>query len=552
MATQTITHRNEWKAYGLYTAVALIILLPLLLPGYILTLDMVFTPQFAMPQVLTSGYPLYTLLHGLSLIIPTEYIQKAILLTIFVLAAIGLHRLLRRLQTAWRLELGSSLYIASVFFAINPYTYSRFMAGHYLVLLGYSLLPWLVSLLLRLAQQPSRWHAVQLGLATTVVGIVSLHSLGLLAVLAVSGGLAYALRYQTQHARLRQLIGYAGLAIATWLITSSYWLVPLIVGKGRTAYIVQQIGPRDFAAFAVPGSTWLIQLWHILSLQGLWTDARQLYTLPQAIFPLWYVAVGLLWVGVGWGLVWLWRQWRAGAWWMLGSGAAAVCLALGVPLRWLADAWPALAGFREPYKFAGIIALWFAVALAVGIPALLHRLAPRQPTWYTIVKWSFVILPLCLTPTVLWGFGGQLKPRHYPAEWFAVNTILRRDHADYRAVFLPWHQYQSFNFSQRIIANPAKQFFGPEKIISSDDPELAGAIATSTDATTQAIGNILKPNATAQDFAQQLATHKVKYILLARELDYHKYDYLAHTPDLRLIHSGPDLLVYQNNNYKPK
>jgi len=45
-----------------YSALALAVLLPLLLPGFILTLDMVFTPHIGFPTDVSNTYPLQLLL----------------------------------------------------------------------------------------------------------------------------------------------------------------------------------------------------------------------------------------------------------------------------------------------------------------------------------------------------------------------------------------------------------------------------------------------------------------------------------------------------------
>jgi hypothetical protein len=81
------------RPFWAYLAVALVILGPALLPGYILTLDMVFTPQLHLPLTLSSQLPFNLLLTALNVILPGWLIQKLLLITIFTLAGLGLHRL---------------------------------------------------------------------------------------------------------------------------------------------------------------------------------------------------------------------------------------------------------------------------------------------------------------------------------------------------------------------------------------------------------------------------------------------------------------------------
>ena len=78
-----------------YSVLSFIILLPLLLPGYILTLDLVFTPNFAWPTELTNTYPLEMVLWIIHWILPGDVIEKIILFSILLLSGVGMHQLVR-------------------------------------------------------------------------------------------------------------------------------------------------------------------------------------------------------------------------------------------------------------------------------------------------------------------------------------------------------------------------------------------------------------------------------------------------------------------------
>ena len=90
--------RENWPTTLFYSAVAALILWPLLGPGFILTLDMVFTPNLAMPDTITSSYLFHAGLHVLSLVVPSEIIEKLLLFAVLVLSGLGMHRLGRTLQ----------------------------------------------------------------------------------------------------------------------------------------------------------------------------------------------------------------------------------------------------------------------------------------------------------------------------------------------------------------------------------------------------------------------------------------------------------------------
>jgi len=536
--------KKEWLVCGLYTLVALAILAPLLLPGFILTLDMVFTPHLAMPDHITSSYLFHATLHILNTVIPSEIIEKVILLAILLLSMIGLHRLVRELPYPQR-DGEWGIYIASVFFAVNPFTYSRFMAGQYAVLLGYALLPWLARLLLVFGRRPQLRGALKLGGLLTIIGIVSIHTLGLAAVLVMIAGLLGCRR----RAHWASYIRFGGTAVVLALILSSYWMVPLLAGKGSTAQTISSFTVADTQAFATTGGNPAAQAGNVIRLQGFWAEGRGLYLLPQERVVLWGL-LSLMIIGAAiTGAVVVARHSRTPAILLGASAVIGLVLATGL-LTPLLRHMPLLAGYREPQKFAGLLALGYATFLGIGIDMLLRHARERHEALYAAGAVVALVIPFLYMRVMFWGFDGQLSPRHYPAEWSTVNSMLSRDKDTFTTVFLPWHQYMSFSFAGRIIANPAPSFFD-KPVTVSIDPEIAGASGGVQTAQQHAIDQTIKTHST-QTFASDLAAQHVKYILLAKGFDTDTYDFMQQAPQLTHIASYPALDVYQNNAWSPQ
>jgi hypothetical protein len=513
----------------------LLVLVPMLKPGYIFTLDLLFTPRLPAPHALANDYAWQWLLHLLNFVLPSEVIEKLIFTAILLLSSIGMHRLCTKLlckhASPW------SLYAAGVFYAVNPFTYSRFMTGQYAVLLGYALLPWLLRLMLRFGRRPTRTRALRIGVLASVLAIVSLHMLVAAVVLgAVAGGVAAWRRRGSLAAFARGGAVAAGL----FAVLSSYWLVPLLLGKGFTAQATARFGASDVAAFATTGEDLPSKILAVLRLQGFWADQRALYFLPGDRVPLWGL-VALPVILLAWYGLWrLWRWRRDTAWCVLISMGVALLLALGV-MNGLLVRVPLLTGLREPHKFVALIALGYSIGVAYGTNALLQRFARQQGLVLGIIGALLVLF----TRTMWWGFDGQLLPRRYPSDWYEVNQLLRHEPTDTRVLFLPWHQYMTFRFAGRLIANPAPQFFD-RPVVSSHDPEFNGVRAAEDDPTAQAIAQLLPDAQHNPAFAQALADHHIRYVLVARELDYHQYDYLSSQPALTLVKASPTLLLYRN------
>ncbi|MEI6490880.1 MAG: hypothetical protein WCO16_03950, partial [bacterium] len=119
---------------------AIVVLWQLLAGGYVLTLDMVFGPKVNL--IISQG--------GLFTTLPTKYVlvfltyistgwvaQKILLITIFfILFNFPLHffRKIFNSEKTYGAE-----YFSSIFFAINPFVYERFLAGQWAVIFGYAL-----------------------------------------------------------------------------------------------------------------------------------------------------------------------------------------------------------------------------------------------------------------------------------------------------------------------------------------------------------------------------------------------------------------------------
>jgi hypothetical protein len=278
----------------------------------------------------------------------------------------------------------------------------------------------------------------------------------------------------------------------------------------------------------------------MLRLQGFWAEGRELYMLPQDLTPLWGLPMMALLFLIGYGWWQLKRERRNLANYLLVMVLMVLGLA-GGSVAWLARYLQLLGGLREPHKLVGLLALTYAIALAYAVQVLLGKFN-KKFAWAPVG--GALLLTGLVTWTMFWGFAGQLRPRQYPAEWSVVNTRLNADHSDFRVLFLPWHQYMSFDFTDdRIIVNPASKFFD-KLIISSDNPEFGSIALATNDQTTHQVDRLLK--APTSRLASQLASYRIKYILVAHGYEYEQYEYLRHQPNLELISENPSLLLYRN------
>lgn len=527
-----------------YALLGVLVLGPLLTPGFVLTMDMAFTPVLRMPNHLDNTWLFYALLHVLNVVLPADFIQKVILFGILLVSGVGAHRLLSLLRPAGKKHTLVAIYIASTFYMINPFVYDRFMAGQFGVLLGYCLLPWFAMSLRRFVHKPGWRSGTNLALWAAGMSIVSIHSLGWIVVLTAVAAIFYARDRQA----IASMVKFGSISGVIFAILGAYWIIPTIFGSGRIADSLGTFTSSERQAFATVDTNGTTQIGAVLGLQGFWEDTRQLYILPIDATPQWGLIELFVWVVLVTGMVASWRHKRrrtAYVWTVMG---VALLLALGAGGDWMSAHIPFFAGFREPQKFVALVSLGYAYFMMYGAISVMSA-AARLREWLAypagVVLFAAV---LAFTSPMLWGFYGQLSPVRYPDDWFAMNQLLDQQPARGKVLFLPWHLYMSFNFSGRIIANPAADFFD-RPLLTSDDPELDGVAPQTPNSTREQIQRVLLPaGAKGEVVTPRLRALGVGYILLAKELEWRDYRWLDHQPGIEMVRDSAHLRLYRLSN----
>ncbi len=537
------------RPYAIFGGLSLAVILPMLWPGYILTLDMTFTPNLHMPEQMSSSYLFHAGLHYLNVLIPADVLQKIMLLAILMLCGLGMYFLMRYIQTS-KSDSGESAlwgaYIAGTFYMINPFVYSRFMAGQYAVLLGYALLPFFARAMLRFFAVPTLQRVFIASGWLTLIGIVSIHTLGLAAVLILAALGVQAWRCRKNCDVTLAIITYGVIGLAMFVLASGYWLFPLLSGASNQGQAVTQFSTSDQQAFQTAGGDLAGKLGNVLQLQGFWGEGQGLYLLPQEQLPGWGFVVLGFWFLIGVGAVWLWRNHRATTVICAGAGIVAIVVAIVG-----AGNLPLLAGLREPHKFIGLLALFYSLAAGFGAATILAWAKnKRNHVTFIIGATIILLLPVLYTPTMFWGFSGQLSPRQYPTDWYAINDRLNRDNDDFRVLSLPWHLYMHYAFAGRVIVNPSDKFFDKSTIVSNE-LEFRGASPTFPNADKKLLTSEILPKAAAnQQFGKELNELDIKYVLLAKTYDYKDYAYLNSHSELQLVAETKNLRLYRNLAYE--
>lgn len=434
--------------------------------------------------------------------------------------------------------------LAGFAYLFNPFFYTRFVMGQYLVLLGYALLPWAVAALYKFLQAPGWPKAWRLALWAAAIGLTSIHTIGFLALIALVMVAVHG------KADIKAKLKWGSLALLIAALLNINWLLPAITGSSSTAQNIASFTPSQLEAFATqPTVADSVPLSAAL-LTGFWSDPLDRYVLPSAT-PIFYVGAAIIAVLVGFGL---WRVFKQKD--KLGMSLAIsgfIAWLLGMGIAWGGSAWltrllidivPFYSGYREPQKWLMVLALAYAYLAAVGLTYLVQRYAPYKRAIITVA----FIAPFLFAPSLLWGAGGQLKAVQYPAGWASANQTLQAQGAtkDTKVLVLPWHMYLPLGFVGRTVANPAPNYF-PYDMITGNNPEIRGVGNSDETPLTLYINNRLVPLTSEHEanVGERLAEYDVEYVMLLKEADWRSYGWLDDAQGLRAVGDNDSIKIYR-------
>jgi hypothetical protein len=202
---------------------------------------------------------------------------------------------------------------------------------------------------------------------------------------------------------------------------------------------------------------------------------------------------------------------------------------------------PFYKGLRESQKWVSVTTMIYLAFLSVGLRELFTKKIVQRNAF--IMKCFVGAIIIMEAPFLLWGFAGQVKPVQYPSDWYAVNNYIVHDsNCSGSILFFPWHLYMSFSWIGAIVANPAPSFFQCP-VVSGTDMEWGGEFDNSGNSESRAVEQWLATGGKT-DLLQNSA-YNIKYIVLAKELDWQSYIGMGTNPELQLVVETPTLVVYK-------
>jgi len=582
-----ITLKKDCVPYLVYGVLALAILGCLLAPGFVLTLDLNFSPTphynqyfWGLSEWSASVYaagiasnPFFFMVQLLGKIIPTWVIEKLILFLILFLSGLGAHKLLSNKSLG--------CYFIGILYMINPFVYSRFMAGQWGVLWAYAWLPIAIGVFIKLLREGNWQNTVKMALLTTLVGLLQVQGYFML-FLSCFIILFFKVILDGNKTKVYQSLKWVVAAAGIFCVLNLYWLIPLFTSTGTT---LNQLNQADQLAFISRNTSEPGTLLNILSMHGFW---REYYTYAKDILPFWWILFTLVLFLAVYGFVSrafpssrpsgpkpsvkkvfpegieeAKRTHPAQLWLPISFaviGVTGFVLALGVAtdytkpfFEWLWNKISFFKVFRDSQKFVALLCLSYAYLGGLGINALANMLKQQMQRPFKIGLRILIIISLA-TPLIysftMFGFYGQIGVTDYPEEWYEVNDYLNQDSNDINVLFLPWHMYMDFNWlpnTDKRLINPSQQFFD-KPVIAGDNIEILSIYSQSSNPISKYIEFILPNGNEINNLGELLAPLNVKYIILVNEADYESYDFLYRQEDLKVEFQKSGITLFKNEH----
>jgi hypothetical protein len=407
----------RWARPGYALVLVLLVVGPVLRPGYLLLRDAVSTPRSYLSDTalgLTSApraTPQDFAVALASHLLDGGIVVKTLLVLGLWLAGWGAARLV---ATALPCAGAAGQFVATTLAIWNPYVAERLLQGHWSLLVGYGCLPWVAAAMLTLrTASRSGWFdafglAFWMALAgLTPTGLLLAATVALVCVVAPGAG------------RSRRLCAAAALFAA--LVAALPWLTAAAPGSSLTAHTASNaLGVNAFAPRAEPGLGTLASL---ASLGGIWNGEA----VPGSRTTLFAVlsAVALLGVVLA-GLPAMARRGAAVPLLVLAavSVLAPAALATGPGLhvlRAVVDAAPGFGVLRDGQKWVALAVPGYTLAGAGAVITLRRWLRPA------VTATACCLALILALPDLAWGVWGKVSAVHYPPGWAAVAAEINAD-----------------------------------------------------------------------------------------------------------------------------
>jgi len=544
--------------YIIFFVLSLIILNKLLLPGYVLTLDMVWPEHFDIykffgwretiwnGQSESSMYdlPFHLFCLFLSYFMPSWVIQKLLLILVLFLSGVGAYKLCPTNNKLGKLYAG-------IIYMINPFVYLRFLSGQAIgILFGYALLPFTVKYSIDFFQNSNKKNAIKLAIIFTLIPIsIGLPYLYVSFVLFSLFLLSYIIRTKQKSSIIKSLSLFIVIFILLNFFWLKTWLKPLLISEEE--FGMYKYTEQDVKFFTTRRAIDFNVVFNTAAMYGFWRSEG--YFLPKSSLPYWYVFfIFILFLTIHGFLNKKRDKFDIP---LIVIAVISLILATGGTHQYFSkiflfsyNNFPLFIGFREPQKLVAVLVLIYSYYGGIGLTNIIKsNKKPRSGKKIILTLFILFVLsiPFIYTYPMVWnGFNDQLNSKFYPEIYQEVDDYLNKDKSEFNVLYFPWHGYMDYSWSlpQRI-ATPASEIFQKPVI------EGVGPLTHPNHPIYNYITFLLNNQDNITNFAELISLINVKYIIIDKTslVSKQPYEFLYNQTNLEIVMDS-DLVIFKNKN----
>ncbi|MEZ5204682.1 MAG: hypothetical protein R2701_09970 [Acidimicrobiales bacterium] len=519
-----------WWPWGVGVLVGLLVVGPGLGGGSLLSLDLLVTPEMAVPPgvyglgpALSQRVPLFVLVGWLAAVVGGPVAVKVLLVGWVAAGFAGAARLVRVLEPrAGALAQAT----AGVLWTAGPFALTRIGVGHINLVWVVAVLPWALPRLCRPGDHlPSTFLA---SLALAIGGPAG----GTLGVLVALVGLGL----ERSGAKVRTALSALAPQVV-WVLPTAVLLWAGAGVSGASSFPTAADGVGGWLGLPAGGGFWR---------PDLQVGSGGVAAATAGVLVVAASAVGLAEVVARRG----WRSWPGAA---TVSAVLALLLAAASAVPGIASAYDALsllpigAPLRESDRFLAVWLVWAAPMASLGARRLALRSRGRRGASRVGLAAPALLVLAVLGASVpsWWGIEGRLSPVRYPRSWSLARDRIADEPGTVLA--LPWSEYPTISFADgRQAFNPLPQFLGGD-VISSYDPgfDPDGHHQEQVDRRALVVDGLVDDLRSGEAIGDRLADLGVRWVVLAHEEFWATYQGLADDVGLRLELAYEDLELYE-------
>ncbi len=433
----------------------LAIIYPLCKKGFVLTLDMVFTPHMYPGSELNIFNLHEYFLHFATYIIPGEPLQKILLSSILFFSGYFAFKLVKKITTN-----NTSGIIAGTFYMINPFVYERLLAGQWLFLVGYAFTPLFVLLIIKQTKEnnPNFRDILSYLALWVVIGLLSKHHALLWWVIYTVFLTSKFFRQTTNNlitSSPSQLLRYEIIITTATFTTIVLFSSLLTFNSDELLYFSTSTGSDGLFL-------------NLLTFNGFWAEG----TIFDHIFDVApvskYLMLGLIFGNFAATPFTLVKNRKTKLIYsliiigfigfILSFGSNGI---IGKVYSILIDEFPLFRGMREPQKFLSLYILAFSILLGINSEYLFSKIKNSWRKYLLLIGITLIIVTSSIG--IFRACNNQLETTVYPDSFNAVQ-----DKMGEKVLVLPWNLYINVPWSESRIQNPSKLYFDKNIIMTED------------------------------------------------------------------------------------